>query len=229
MAIPALFLASDAPGILPGGVAGDGGNSLGFSIVDPSTGLRQAQMTLLRVTGVCLDFAPHKEYYIYEKCIFRFYLSQSQRTVLCAGFYCTKNEGRAFPLCPMAVKAAVLYVDNNDDWLVQKAASLLQGDIQQVKERSQRFLTLLHVRATIAYIGSEGKSSLSAGLRQKKNKPRPAQGKWKPYIMQVVANPLPGVAQALVIAGSDRRGTAMACLNCRAGLAYRHDWWPMCR
>ena len=32
-------------------------------------------------------------------------------------------------------------------------------------------------------------------------------GGWESYILQVVRNPLPGVERALVIAGSDRRGT----------------------
>ena len=43
---------------------------------------------------------------------------------------------------------------------------------------------------------SEGKLDVSA-----------IQGKWECYKLQVVKNPLPGVSEALVIAGSDKRGT----------------------
>ena len=32
-------------------------------------------------------------------------------------------------------------------------------------------------------------------------------GKWESFIITTIANPLPGVDQALVIAGSDKRGT----------------------
>ena len=33
------------------------------------------------------------------------------------------------------------------------------------------------------------------------------RGQWESYVLQVVKNPLPGVEKALVVAGSDRRGT----------------------
>ena len=39
------------------------------------------------------------------------------------------------------------------------------------------------------------------------------KGKWESFVLQTVANPLPNVASALVIAGSDRRGTAYGALE----------------
>src|SRR5882724_8531983 len=143
-------------------------------------------------------------------------------------FIATKNEAGAFPLVPDGGKAAVLYVDNNDDWLVQKAASLLQGDIQQVTGTQPALLnTLAGAGNYCIIIGSEGKSSLIRRLAaEKKINLDPLKGKWEAYIMQVVANPLPGVAQALVIAGSDRRGTAYGVfeLSRRLGVSPWY-WW----
>ena len=43
-------------------------------------------------------------------------------------------------------------------------------------------------------------------IRERKST-SPVTGKWESTLIQVVADPLPGVASALVIAGSDKRGT----------------------
>ena len=57
-------------------------------------------------------------------------------------------------------------------------------------------------------IGTLGKSPLIDGLvKSGKLNADAISGKWESFIITTVANPLPGVDQALVIAGSDKRGT----------------------
>ncbi|KAB8220491.1 hypothetical protein BDV33DRAFT_203345 [Aspergillus novoparasiticus] len=57
-------------------------------------------------------------------------------------------------------------------------------------------------------VGTIGNSSLIDGLiSRRKISVKPIQGQWESYLQGVVSNPVPDVDQALVIAGSDRRGT----------------------
>jgi hypothetical protein len=51
-------------------------------------------------------------------------------------------------------------------------------------------------------------------------------GKWESAVLQAVANPVPGVTRALVIAGSDRRGTVYGIyeLSQRIGVSPWY-WW----
>ena len=44
-------------------------------------------------------------------------------------------------------------------------------------------------------------------IRENKLDASGVAGKWESFFIQVVPEPLPGVASALVIAGSDKRGT----------------------
>jgi len=51
-------------------------------------------------------------------------------------------------------------------------------------------------------------------------------GQWESYVMQVVMNPLPGVDRALVIAGSDRRGTIYGIYQLSAMIGVSPwCWW----
>ena len=46
-------------------------------------------------------------------------------------FIAEKNAGADFPIVT-ASQTTSIYIDSNDDWLVHKAASLLQNDIEMV-------------------------------------------------------------------------------------------------
>ena len=48
----------------------------------------------------------------------------------------------------------------------------------------------------------------------------PVSGKWESFLIKTVDNPLPGVEQALVIAGSDKRGTILGFMSCRSKSEY---------
>ena len=55
--------------------------------------------------------------------------------------------------------------------------------------------------------GENGNSVINKLISEGKIDVSAINGKWECYKMQVVKNPVPGVAEALVIAGSDKRGT----------------------
>jgi hypothetical protein len=65
-----------------------------------------------------------------------------------------------------------------------------------------------HPGANVVIIGTLGKSELIDRLvRAKKIDVSPIAGQWESFFLQVVPKPLPGIAKALVICGSDQRGT----------------------
>jgi hypothetical protein len=114
----------------------------------------------------------------------------------------------AFPIVA-AKTAANIYVDSQD-WIgVVRAAGDLQSDINKVTGVSA---SMVHddksLGANAIIIGTIGKSPLIDQLiRDKRIDVTGVTGKWEAFDIQVVARPLPGVASALVIAGSDKRGT----------------------
>lgn len=51
------------------------------------------------------------------------------------------------------------------------------------------------------------------------------KGRWESYVVQLVKEPLDGVKQALVIAGSDRRGTAYGLLSVSRAIGVSPWYW----
>jgi hypothetical protein len=120
----------------------------------------------------------------------------------------TVNAGGSFPLVEASAAAAV-YVDSGDYAGVVRAAGDLVADVARVTGATPamaRDEKGLGANAVLA--GTIGKSALIDRLiREGKIDTSGIKGKWEAFLIQVVARPLPGVASALVIAGSDKRGT----------------------
>jgi hypothetical protein len=112
---------------------------------------------------------------------------------------------------PIIGKNAVanLYVDTNDFAGVVRAANDLQADIARVTSLTPEMIHDPNRLGTNAIlIGAIGKSPLIDRLiRERKIDVSPIAGKWESFFIQVVPEPLPGVARGLVIVGSDKRGT----------------------
>jgi len=119
-----------------------------------------------------------------------------------AGSFCIADRGTS----------ASLYVDPDDHVGVVRATGDLESDITRVTDihpAIARDPSGLGPRPII--IGTIGKSALIDRLiRTGKIKAASIAGKWESFLIQVVPKPLPGVASALVIAGSDKRGTITA-------------------
>ena len=114
----------------------------------------------------------------------------------------------AFPLVDRGA-AATLWVDARDWPGVVRAAGDLQADVERVAGIRPALDTAAPVHGRVAVIiGTVGHSALIDGLvRSRKLDARAIRGRWEAFLPEVVANPLPGVERALVIAGSDKRGT----------------------
>ena len=122
---------------------------------------------------------------------------------------------------------ATLYVDSQDYAGVIRAVKNLQADIERVTDKIPK---LVHeqtdLRENIVIIGTIGKSPLIDKLI-KANKIDVEQivGKWESFIIQVVTEPLPGVSNGLVIAGSDKRGTIYGIYDLSAQIGVSPWYW----
>ncbi len=105
--------------------------------------------------------------------------------------------------------AAPIRVDEADWPGVIRAAVDLQADVERVTGVTPaigRDAARPGARAVI--IGTLGRSALVDRLaRDGRIDVSGVRGAWESFVLQTVADPLPGVASALVIAGSDKRGT----------------------
>ena len=104
--------------------------------------------------------------------------------------------------------ASPIYVDAGDFWGVLRAAGDLQSDIRRVTGREPMLTHSDKFPADVILIGTLGRSPvLDRLIHEKKIDVAPIRGKWEATLIQVVPQPFPGVRSALVIAGSDKRGT----------------------
>jgi hypothetical protein len=105
--------------------------------------------------------------------------------------------------------ATTLFVDSADYPGVARALGDLQGDIERVTNHTA---TIVHDGTSLGsnaiIVGTVGKSRIIDQLiRDHKIDVTPIAGDWESFLIRVMPKPLPGVDSALIIAGSDKRGT----------------------
>jgi hypothetical protein len=105
--------------------------------------------------------------------------------------------------------AAPLIVDAQDWPGVVRAVGDLQADVERVTSVKPATTSAVPAKAdAIVIAGTLGRSALIERLvRERKLNVDALRGKWESFVSEVVESPLPGVRRALVIAGSDKRGT----------------------
>jgi len=133
----------------------------------------------------------------------------------------------AFPLvAPQS--AAGIVTDAQDFPGVIRAARDLQADIKRVTGVEPAFATQGGAPgAPVVIVGTLGRNRVIDRLvREGRLDAAPIAGKWEAYLIEVVANPLPGVASALVVAGSDKRGAIFGVydLSDQIGVSPWY-WW----
>jgi hypothetical protein len=114
----------------------------------------------------------------------------------------------SFPLV-QGQQTAALHVDAADWPGVVRAVGDLQGDVQRVTNQKPAIvMDGQGLSRNMVIVGTVGKSpTIDQLIRTKKIDVSSIAGKWESFFLQTVADPLPGVSSALVIAGSDKRGT----------------------
>lgn len=114
----------------------------------------------------------------------------------------------SFALASGETTAAIL-TDPADFKVVSIAAQCLSEDIERVTGRKPG-----DGKKSAVIIGTLGKSKLIDQLvSSHKLDVSGIRGKWESFVIATVRDPLPGVSSGLVIAGSDRRGTAFGVFD----------------
>jgi hypothetical protein len=139
----------------------------------------------------------------------------------------SKPTPGAFPLV-MQQRVVPLMVSNADWPGVIRAVSDLCNDTERVTGIQQ---AVFHDRAelhgsTAVIIGTIGRSPLIDDLiRRHKLDVGGIEGKWESAVTTVIDHPIPGVLRALVIAGSDKRGTIFAIYDLSEQIGVSPWYW----
>ncbi len=104
---------------------------------------------------------------------------------------------------------ATIHVDAKDWPGVTRVANDLQADVARVTGLTPAIThDPANPGANVVIVGTIGRGTLVDQLvAAGKIDPSSITGQWESFLVQVVPAPLPGVTNALVIAGSDKRGT----------------------
>lgn len=137
----------------------------------------------------------------------------------------TRTDKNNFPL--VNINPAAIYVDSTDDWLVNKVAYLLQTDIERITGKKPAIIhDIANAPKYLVIIGTENSAAIKTLVRNKKADYNTLKGKWETFRIHTILSPFPQVEKALVITGSDKRGTAYGVLELsrQAGVSPWY-WW----
>jgi len=121
-----------------------------------------------------------------------------------------------------------IYTDSSDDWLIQKSAALLQQDLELISSRKPILIHDLAIaQHNVIIIGSIHQSATIQQLAaSKKISLDSLQNKWEAFEIATVDHPTKNIPSALILTGSDKRGTAYAVfeLSKQMGISPWY-WW----
>lgn len=136
------------------------------------------------------------------------------------------NGDNVFPLVDSR-ECASLYYDEADFSVIKKSSELFADDVQRVTGKKIVYgsdKALLADHSII--VGTVGHNRLIDEMVSKGQiDTLGLTGRWESYVIQLVKSPLRGVKQALVIAGSDRRGTAYGLLSVSRAIGVSPWYW----
>jgi hypothetical protein len=125
-------------------------------------------------------------------------------------------------------KSTPILASSTDYKGVLRALNDLQNDIGKVTGYKPNVIyDKLSLQNEIVIVGTLGKSQVIDKLvKSGKLNVSSIKGKWEHFLLQVVDNPMPGVAKAFVIAGSDKRGTIYGLydVSLSIGISPWHFW-----
>ncbi|KIO51668.1 glycosyl hydrolase 115 family protein [Flavobacterium hibernum] len=117
-------------------------------------------------------------------------------------------SAESFPLVSKG-KIASLLVSEKDFYGVLKVVGHLESDLFKVSDlHPKRINKITDIQDFVVIIGTIGKNEIIDQLvKEGKIDGDQLKGKWEKFTTQIVDNPVKGIKKALVIAGSDKRGT----------------------
>ncbi len=138
----------------------------------------------------------------------------------------TENGDGYFPVASSGLSAP-LCISSNDYPGVIRALHDLQSDINRVTGITPGLvMDSIQVSGNIILAGTLGRNPLIDKLvAENKIDVSGIKGKWESFIIQTVSQPMQGVDMALVIAGSDKRGTIFGIYDLSAQIGVSPWYW----
>ncbi|MBF9252571.1 glycosyl hydrolase 115 family protein [Pontibacter sp. 172403-2] len=143
--------------------------------------------------------------------------------------YIAASNGKGYFALSAGGRSAPLFVSSEEEAGVIRAAKDLQADVNRVTNVQPNLIIAKKAPKAkqLVLIGTLGKSPVIDKLvKNKKLDVTGIAGKWETYLVQVVDKPMRGVDQALVIVGSDKRGTifGMYDVSAQIGVSPWYYW-----
>ena len=137
----------------------------------------------------------------------------------------SKATTNSFPIATRSA-ATTLLIDTADAALVRKSADLFRSDIEQVSGTTPVLTTTLPTNEkNIIIIGSANSRFITQLERSGKLNTKKIRNRWEAFQIQVVQQPFSGIEQALVVCGSDRRGTAYGVFELSRAMGVSPWYW----
>jgi len=116
-------------------------------------------------------------------------------------------------------------IDKNEARVVHIAADILAADILKVSGKVVKVSSDHNAMTLVA--GTIGNSQfIDRLIKEKKIDVNQVENKWETFSIQVIEKPTDGIEKALVIVGSDRRGTAFGLLEVSRMIGVSPwEWW----
>lgn len=148
-----------------------------------------------------------KHLYILLLCL-SIFTSGAAKIIEPKSYVTTNSNDQNFPIVSKN-KVASIFVSPNDFNGVLRVAGHLQNDIKKVTSLKPNLLFKNYIDEDyVIIIGTLGKNTIIDNLvKEKVIDASQLKGKWEKFVTQVIDNPFGGTKKALVIAGSDKRGT----------------------
>ena len=129
----------------------------------------------------------------------------------------------SFPIASETTLVQIIY-DAQEDSLIRISAELFQKDIEMVTGRKPS-LSTAPGSSNIILVGTLDSKWIRQLIQSKKINPDGIRNKWEAYSIQLVNTPFTGVDKALVITGSDRRGTAFGLFELSRQMGVSPWYW----
>ncbi|WP_372757187.1 glycosyl hydrolase 115 family protein [Mariniflexile sp.] len=139
----------------------------------------------------------------------------------------SQNQGVSeFTIVDENMSTSIL-IDKKDAKVVQIAADILAKDVFNISSKNISVDAKKGNNSQIILAGTIGRNSwIDALITKGKMDVSQFKGQWERYAIQVVENPMKGVDKALVVVGSDRRGTAYGLLELSRMIGVSPwEWW----
>ena len=141
--------------------------------------------------------------------------------------YVSTSKGKEFFTLSESGKSTTLIISSNDYPGVIRALNDLKTDIGKVTNAEPAIaFDNLPAQKQVVIAGTIGKSPIIDQLvANNKLDIGSIKGKWETFVIKTIIKPFPGVDKALVIVGSDKRGTIFGIYNVSSHIGVSPWYW----